>query len=58
MNGNVRITLRCGEVYDFFNVKSIEHNADGLTIIVGNYRPSGKYHTVKVFTDSIARWGY
>lgn len=50
----MQIKLRCGEIYDFHRVKSIEDKGNGTLEIIGNFKPRGRYKHVILFKLSIA----
>ena len=52
----MQVKLRCGEIYDFHRIKSIQDNGNGTVEIVGNFQPRGRYKHVVLFIMSIENW--
>jgi hypothetical protein len=50
----MRIVQKSGYIYDFNKVKAIEHK-QGVIIVIGNFKPYGRYQRVFIALETIEK---
>jgi len=52
----VQVKIRCGEFYDFNIIKEITDKGNGVIEIRGNFKPRGRYKSVRIWKQTIVNW--
>ena len=47
------VKIRCGEKYQFYQIKSVTDLGNGVIEIVGNFKDKGRYKIIKLWKTSI-----